>query len=309
MSSLTNTVPFSLDEINLRKKLVFPDGTIQSTAYTGAVAGATLNEVLFDGNDANYQGIDNLLDLVITDAGGVNKSRIEQAGVNLQIDCGNLTSSVSSTILFYTTDAVGSSVQQMEIADAGVSIVPPVSLTSTTAPISSATQPLYNDNSNKMPTTSWVQSAIQQRTAFLDLISTNTTISIVNSYVGITPVTILTVPNLPAKGQYLLSFSLQLEFPSGNPQNMICRENVTSAIPGQIATVTVRPYQYPSTTSVFSAYGTGVYVSGTYILNTLVVEATGLIFDLECGWTNGGDVDCVAQSLQISYLGSSTGAV
>ena len=65
MSSLTNTVPFSLDEINLRKKLVFPDGTIQSTAYTGAVGGATLAEVLADGNDATLLSINNLASLEI----------------------------------------------------------------------------------------------------------------------------------------------------------------------------------------------------------------------------------------------------
>lgn len=65
MSSLTNNSPFSLDEINLRKKLVFPDGTIQSTAYTGAVGGPTLAEVLADSNDANLLSIDNLSSLEI----------------------------------------------------------------------------------------------------------------------------------------------------------------------------------------------------------------------------------------------------
>ena len=65
MSSLTNNSPFSLDEINLRKKLVFADGTIQSTAYTGAVGGPTLAEVLADSNDATLLSIDNLSSLEI----------------------------------------------------------------------------------------------------------------------------------------------------------------------------------------------------------------------------------------------------
>jgi hypothetical protein len=309
MSSLTNTVPFSLDEINLRKKLVFPDGTIQSTAYTGAVGGSTLAEVLADGNNANFLTINDLAGVIIADIVGGNSS-ITQSTINLHIESGDLSGSVDSSITLAVTNGAGASAVAVTVAEAGVTIVPPVTFNSTSPPIAPlAVQPSHSDNSNKMPTTAWVQSAIQQRTAFVDFINTTNTISITNSFVTVTPVNIIPLPTLPAEGQYLLSFSLQLEFASGLPENIICRENVTSAIPGQISTVVVRPYQYPNFAAIFQAYGTGVYVSGTYILNTLVAGATGLEFDLECAWSNGGNVDCVAQSIQISYLGSSTGAV
>jgi hypothetical protein len=52
MSSLTNNAPFSLNAINLRKELVFPDGSIQSTAYTGDIGVPNLEDVLTAGADA-----------------------------------------------------------------------------------------------------------------------------------------------------------------------------------------------------------------------------------------------------------------
>ncbi len=51
MSSLTNNAPFSLNAINLRKELVFPDGTIQSTAYTGDIGVPNLEDVLGAGSN------------------------------------------------------------------------------------------------------------------------------------------------------------------------------------------------------------------------------------------------------------------
>ena len=304
MSSLTNTVPFSLDEINLRKKLVFPDGSIQSTAYTGSAGGATLAEVLADGDDANYQGIDNLLDLVITDAGGLNKSRIEQAGVNLQIDCGNLTSSVSSTVLFYTTDALGSSVQQMEIADAGVSIVPPVSLTSTTAPISSATQPVSTDSSNKMPTTAWVQSAIDVRDSLAVYTEENTPIAIANGY-GSPAIlnNLITLPTLALAGQYIIQF--QSSFNNvGTVANPVCRETIVAVSGGQISGDTVVPYQYPNLNAEYGFLAGEWWVTDTLVVKTLVPNVAGLIIQLSIGWTNTGTVSCLNTSTVISYLGS-----
>jgi hypothetical protein len=120
--------PFSLDEINLRKKLVFPDGTIQSTAYTGAVGGPTLAEVLADGNDANFLSIDNLSQVTITD--GVNFSQITQLGVSLDIASGNASGTNNSTITLYATDGAGVPAVAMTIADAVVTVVPLLDVTS-----------------------------------------------------------------------------------------------------------------------------------------------------------------------------------
>ena len=60
MSSLTNNAPFSLNAINLRKELVFPDGSIQSTAYTGTAGVPDIEEVLNAGADAGGLTITNV---------------------------------------------------------------------------------------------------------------------------------------------------------------------------------------------------------------------------------------------------------
>lgn len=130
MSSLTNTVPFSLDEINLRKKLVFPDGTIQSTAYTGSAGGTTLAEVLADGNSANFLSIDDLTGVTIADVAGNNFSLIDQSGVILQIGSGNLSGSISSQITLSATDGAGASAVAVTIDNTAVTVVPLLDVTS-----------------------------------------------------------------------------------------------------------------------------------------------------------------------------------
>lgn len=140
MSSLTNTVPFSLDEINLRKKLVFPDGTIQSTAYTGAVGGPTLAEVLADGNSANFLSIDDLAGVTIADVAGNNFSLIDQSGVVLQIGSGNLSGSISSSITLSATDGAGVTATAVTIANAAVTVVPLLDVTSIRFPTDNSIQ-------------------------------------------------------------------------------------------------------------------------------------------------------------------------
>jgi hypothetical protein len=51
---------FNSNLISLRKPLEFPDGTIQTTAYTGVVAGVALEQVLTEGNDAGGLGMTNV---------------------------------------------------------------------------------------------------------------------------------------------------------------------------------------------------------------------------------------------------------
>lgn len=60
--SLQNSLssdPFDLNAISLRKPLVFPDGTVQDTAYTGD-GSETIADVLTAGNNAGGQSITNL---------------------------------------------------------------------------------------------------------------------------------------------------------------------------------------------------------------------------------------------------------
>jgi hypothetical protein len=65
---------FDLNLISLQKPLEFPNGTIQTTAYTGAVGTETLNEVLIVGNDAGGLGITNVGTIVL--ANGKNVENI-----------------------------------------------------------------------------------------------------------------------------------------------------------------------------------------------------------------------------------------
>ena len=63
MSFSNTTGAFSLNNVIVRKPIMFPDGTIQSTAYTGASGVPTIEEVLISGDDANgldIVGVDNL---------------------------------------------------------------------------------------------------------------------------------------------------------------------------------------------------------------------------------------------------------
>jgi len=70
MSASNAIGDFDLITIKLRKKIEFPDGTIQDTAYTGD-GSETLAEVLAVGNNASGQDIINLNTLSMITAGGV----------------------------------------------------------------------------------------------------------------------------------------------------------------------------------------------------------------------------------------------
>ena len=59
--------PFDLNFLPLRKPLVFPDGTIQDTAYTGD-GSETLAEVLTAGSDAGNQSITGLSSITVNSA-------------------------------------------------------------------------------------------------------------------------------------------------------------------------------------------------------------------------------------------------
>lgn len=69
MSYSNATGRFDLNKVYLRKPLVYPDGTTQTTAYTGSGGSSTLEQVLTSGNDANgldIVGVDNLSVATIT---------------------------------------------------------------------------------------------------------------------------------------------------------------------------------------------------------------------------------------------------
>jgi hypothetical protein len=140
MSSLTNTIPFSLDEINLRKKLVFPDGTIQSTAYTGAVGGPTLAEVLADGNSANFLTIDDLTSVTIADGVANVYSTITQVGGSLDLLSGNQSGTVNSVITLSANDGAGASAVAVTVANAAVTVVPLLDVTSIRFPTDNSIQ-------------------------------------------------------------------------------------------------------------------------------------------------------------------------
>lgn len=60
MSSSSSVGEFNLDTVSVRKPLEFPDGTVQSTAYTGGTGVETLEDVLTAGNNANGLSINNV---------------------------------------------------------------------------------------------------------------------------------------------------------------------------------------------------------------------------------------------------------
>jgi hypothetical protein len=129
MSSLTNNAPFSLNAINLRKELVFPDGTIQTTAYTGAVGGSTLEEVLDAGNNANGIGIVELPFIHIND--GDDSSVITQSGIILAIQSGGDTTfggTANSILSLQVTDATTADYEAINITDARVLVYPELQL-------------------------------------------------------------------------------------------------------------------------------------------------------------------------------------
>ena len=304
MSSLTNTVPFSLDEINLRKKLVFPDGTIQSTAYTGAVAGATLAEVLADGNDADFQSIDNLAGVTICDTLGTIFSSIFQSGNTLILGSSFVGATPNSEIGITTTNGAGLNVTAMNIQVAGVTIVPPVTFNSTvppTAPL--AVQPVSTNSSNQMPTTAWVQSAIVSRPAFIGFIDNVTPVAISNGYSAPTSNTVITLPTLAVAGEYLIQFTISLEF-VGTVDNPVCRETFIPVLGTQISGDYTVPYQYPNVDAVFNFLGTGVFITGSMVVNTLLPNVAGLVISLECAWTNTGTVTAQNSTTMVSYLGA-----
>ena len=121
MSSLTNNAPFSLNAINLRKELVFPDGSIQSTAYTGTAGVPDIEEVLNAGADAGgliitNVGINTSLDIgcdvgfittINFDDGSLQTSAprfIATQGISVDVP---LTSGVTNNITTYTNLPVG----------------------------------------------------------------------------------------------------------------------------------------------------------------------------------------------------------
>ena len=152
---------------------------IPTTAWVQtAIAGATptipnIEQVLIAGSNANNQSLTGLASLSVNSVGGVGGikvidgsaiSTITQSSADLVIgSClGSTTAIASSTISFYTTDAISNDVEQIVIANALTSINPPVSFTNITqgSLTSSAVQPASTDSSTKIPTTAWVQSAI-----------------------------------------------------------------------------------------------------------------------------------------------------
>jgi hypothetical protein len=304
MSSLTNTVPFSLDEINLRKKLVFPDGTIQTTAYTGAVAGATLAEVLADGNDANFLSIDNLAGVTICDTLGTIFSSIFQSGNQLIIGSAIAGATPNSDLKLSVTTGAGLTSTAIDIAVAGVTIYPPVTFDDALPPVApNAVQPASTDSSNKMPTTAWVQTAIVSRPAFVGFITNITPVAISNGYSAPTSNTVITLPTLASVGQYIIQFTISLEF-AGTVDNPVCRESFLPVLGTQISGDYTVPYQYPNVDAIFSFLGTGVYISGSMVVNTLLPNVAGLVISLECAWTNSGTVTAQNSTTMVSYLGS-----
>jgi hypothetical protein len=74
MSAANAIGDFDLNAIQLRKKLEFPDGSIQTTAYTGQSGSENLQQVLADGNDAGNLGITNLGTILMTSGAEINQS-------------------------------------------------------------------------------------------------------------------------------------------------------------------------------------------------------------------------------------------
>jgi len=74
MSAANAIGDFDLNAIQLRKKLEFPDGSIQTTAYTGQSGSENLQQVLTDGNDAGNLGIINLGTIEMTSGAEIIQS-------------------------------------------------------------------------------------------------------------------------------------------------------------------------------------------------------------------------------------------
>ncbi len=87
---------------------------------------------------------------------GAGHSKISASGLSLEFV--NFTTSGKYT--FTTSDGANIQTIPLEVSSALTTISNPISLTSTTPPVSSQVIPAANDSSTKMPTTAWVQSAI-----------------------------------------------------------------------------------------------------------------------------------------------------
>ena len=292
MSSLTNNAPFSLNAINLRKELVFPDGTIQSTAYTGAVGGPTLAEVLADGNNANGIGIVELPFIHIND--GDDSSVITQSGTTLAIQSGGDTTfgGTANSILSLqvTTSNPLVDYEAINITDARVLVNPQLQL----------------GTSIEFPDTSVQTSAPR----YFDYIENNITVVTIPNGFGNpnNTLNVISLPNLTVEGQYFVQFSINLST-VGTVTNMICREGFVALL-GQIATDFSVPYQYPNVDAYFGFIGAGsVFISGSIIFNTLVPNVSGAVLNLTCGWGGAGSVNFENATAMITYIGSSTGAV
>jgi len=292
MSSLTNNAPFSLNAINLRKELVFPDGSIQTTAYTGTGGIPTLAQVLDTGNNANGIGIVELPFIHINDVD--NSSVITQSGTILAIQSGGDPSfggTANSILSLQVTDAGSADYEAINITDARVLVYPELQL----------------GTSIQFPDTSVQTSAPR----YFDYIENQTPASLLNGYGNPnTTLNVITLPTLTVEGQYFVQFTLSLEIASGTVDNLICRETFVALSPGQIATDYSIPYQYPNVDAIFGFIGAGsIFVSGSIILNTLTPNLSGVVLNLAGGWTNSGTITFQNGTAIISYIGASTGAV
>lgn len=115
--------PFDLNFLPLRKPLVFPDGTIQDTAYTGD-GSETLAEVLTAGNNAGGQSITGLSQITVNTAINLTPtgSAVSFNGEITQIDLGQSLNSVNQmlpTIHYTNTNGVSSN-YGLRVADNGV---------------------------------------------------------------------------------------------------------------------------------------------------------------------------------------------
>ena len=228
-------------------------------------------------------------------------SIIQQSGSSLDIQSCGISNTVSSIISMYVTDSGFNNVVAMTITDDLVTVNPQASFTSTTAPISSATQPNSTNSSNKMPTTAWVQTAITSRPAY-----------ITSSFLGSPAVAfntsglnteIYTSPSL-TKGVYLATGWLTISF-TGNVDNLFLEEQFTS-LSGVLSTTNAPCYQYPNTLQV-SITGNIVYASFSMTVTTLETGVVNMY--LTPIWGGNGDISLTNGVIQISYLGSSAGAV